>query len=277
MKKKKNTKEKSPGKQFIVYYLESQVSKAQSVCENITQKVWDLHTFIRRNREKPTTCVRTEKALLRRQGGGRLVSKARSSCSQLRCNTKALQDKDTVFWVETNCPWDWATPGRHTASLAPHGNSSVWNTEAEQQCPRDTAVPLCHQPAPTAPQGSWSTASFLYKLLLLSTKPLFPLKPSKSFRDTSPSEVHTKAGALGKRHPASSSGSLQRPLLEFSFCILKMCKKQLVLWELQLKGWFEATSLNCPPPSAFSPSFLKWKLSRKMQVHMHSKENVCSE
>lgn len=36
--RKKKRKEKSPNKHFIVYYLEIQVSKAQSVYEGITQR-----------------------------------------------------------------------------------------------------------------------------------------------------------------------------------------------------------------------------------------------
>lgn len=54
-------------------------------------------------------------------------------------------------------------------------------------------------------------------------------------------------------------------------------QKQLFLWELQLKGQFKATSLNCLTLSAFSPSFLQWKFNRKMQVHTHFKAKVCSE
>lgn len=112
------------------------------------------------------------------------------------------------------CSLDWACSAEYTASRATHGNNTVWNREPgaamsqghhSSHCAITTSSNLCWAllPCQALPKhhsnsGLMEHHTFLYKLLFLSTNPIFPLKPSKSFIDSSPSQVHTKVGALGE-------------------------------------------------------------------------------
>lgn len=148
------------------------------------------------------------KRLLRRLGQGMLVSKPRSCGSQLRCNTRhtsrrRMKTLCIPSWNKLFIRWSLCRQV-HSEPGCPWQQQPV-HTEPGAAMAGTPQLPLGHHPsllgpAPTpalarAPQQRMEHPTFLYKLSSLSTNPLFPLKPSKSFRDTSPSQVHTKAGA----------------------------------------------------------------------------------